>query len=139
MRSQGMKNLWNEKMSVGVRQFDEHHKKIINIIYELSRAEEKGISRDEIRNIISELSSYVRYHFIAEERMMNNFKYQETMNHISEHRYFAERVDDFMNRYASGNRNIDRELLVFLKDWFVTHIMNTDKRYGIFLNTLGVD
>ncbi|HOO71996.1 MAG TPA: bacteriohemerythrin [Spirochaetota bacterium] len=134
-----MKNLWNEKMSVGVRQFDEHHKKIINMIYDLSQAEEKGISRDEIRNIISELSSYVRYHFIAEERMMNNFKYQETLKHIREHRYFAQRIDDFTNRYASGNRNIDRELLLFLKDWFVKHIMDTDKRYGIFLNSLGVD
>lgn len=130
--------LWNEKMSVGIRQFDEHHKKIIELIHDLSAGAEKGITRDEMYTIISELTSYVHYHFTAEERMMTVYHYPDAMNHINEHRFFAGRIENFSHEYASGRENLDREILEFLKDWFVKHIMNNDRKYGIFLNNEGV-
>lgn len=127
-------------MSVGVRHFDEHHRNIINLIHELSRYEKEstGPARERTSGIIAELSSYVRYHFIAEERMMRTYHYPESMDHINEHRFFAGRVEDFMNRYASNQGGLDREILELLKQWFVNHIMKSDRKFGSFLNGHGV-
>ena len=133
-----MKNMWNEKMTVGVRQFDEHHKTIIDMIHQLSQGLEGDISREEIRAILSALSSYIRYHFIAEERFMDTYNYDEKDIHIAEHRFFRERINRFLDRFTEGQKNIDREILDFLKEWFVKHIMGTDKRYGLYLNKRGV-
>jgi hemerythrin len=130
--------LWNEKMSVGVRQFDEHHKKIIELIHDLSAGPENGKPRDEMYTIISELTSYVHYHFTAEERMMTVYHYPDAMNHIQEHRFFAGRIENFSNEYATGKENIDHDILEFLREWFVKHIMNSDRIFGIFLNKEGV-
>jgi len=130
--------LWNEKMSVGVRQFDEHHKKIIDLIHNLSAAKQEGMSREEIYSVISELSSYVHYHFIAEERMMRVYHYPDTINHIREHRFFTGRIEHFAKSYSSGSEGIQDEILDFLKDWFIKHIIGSDMKYGMFLSKQGV-
>lgn len=133
-----MKNLWNEKMSVGIRQFDEHHKKIIDMIYTLSQRVDKGITREELNQIIHELSSYVRYHFNAEERIMETYNYEEIEVHKNEHRIFAIKLEKLTDQFVSSSEDISKKLLLFLKDWFVNHILQTDRKYGMYLNKRGV-
>ena len=135
--------IWNDKMSVGIEQFDEHHKVIISMIAKLSSMVAQGVQNDSknrelIGGYISELRSYVKYHFNAEERIMQKNDYSEYEQHVKEHRYFAKRIIEYQSQYAEGKDEVVPKLLHYLKEWFVTHIMNIDKKYGAYLASKGI-
>jgi hemerythrin len=84
------------------------------------------------------LISYTRYHFTAEERLMQKYNYPEFREHQAEHVKLAGQVEHFINDYAEGETQIDDKVMEFLKHWLVDHILNTDVAFGLFLSKAGL-
>ncbi|MDW8094977.1 MAG: bacteriohemerythrin, partial [Caldimicrobium sp.] len=82
---------------------------------------------------LDELVSYASYHFNTEEALMSKYGFPELANHKREHEAFKAKIKEFMDKKAKGEVTLSVEIMTFLKDWLVKHIMGTDKKYGPFL------
>ncbi|HTX86578.1 MAG TPA: hemerythrin domain-containing protein, partial [Candidatus Nanoarchaeia archaeon] len=74
---------WEDKFSVGVKELDEQHKKIIEIINRLTAMDSAAdFSGEEILKILRELNDYAHYHFTNEEIYFREFDYPKAESHI---------------------------------------------------------
>lgn len=119
---------WNDSLSVGVREIDDQHKKLIKMIndfYENISDNNRAVSR-----LLASLAEYTVYHFKTEEKYMDRFNYPGTDAHKNEHRLFVEKVTDVKTRFDAGKMVISYEITNFVKDWVIKHVMGSDKKYS---------
>jgi hemerythrin len=127
-------DIWNEKFNVGIDLIDEHHKTLLGLILDLQRSlRSERINHKVIKDTLNELSSYTRYHFTAEEKLMKKFDYPEFDAHVKEHQKFIEEVEWLIVKYEQNQQDINIEMLNFLKEWLVKHILVSDKGYSSLL------
>jgi hemerythrin-like metal-binding protein len=86
----------------------------------------------------SDLLSYALYHFETEEDLMIQYGYNETSaedaeRHQNEHRAFSSRVVAVREGLKGGIMISREDLLSFLNNWLVNHILNTDKKLANFI------
>jgi hemerythrin-like metal-binding protein len=129
---------WSESLSVNIRLIDDQHRQLVNLINRLYRAMQTGSKREETAAILDELVEYTVYHFNAEEELFSGHGYPEEIPHKNTHKQLVGQVVEFQRKFKSGDSELDMELLQFLKNWLVQHIMKTDKRYAGFLHEKGV-
>jgi hemerythrin len=80
------------------------------------------------------LVDYVQVHFTTEEKLLNENDYPYLLSHKQEHDKFIEKVKELYSRALSGSSRVSIEMLIFLRDWLLNHIIKTDKKYSKFLN-----
>lgn len=129
---------WNDTLSVGIKEFDDHHKKLIQLINDLHDAMRTGTSKTKMGSILEELVSYTRYHFAAEEKMFVKYGYPESISHKKQHSDMTQQVVELAQKYTKGDMSLSINLMKFLRDWLTTHINDTDKKYSAYLNEKGV-
>lgn len=129
---------WNESYSVKVKQFDDQHKKLIDMMNELHDAMKIGKGKDALEKILAKLIQYTVTHFANEERLMKQHNYPNYEQHKKEHNLLTLQVSDVQKQYHEGNAVITMAVMTFLKEWLQTHIQGTDKGYAPFLNGKGV-
>lgn len=129
---------WDEKLSVGIRQFDDHHKELIRIINEIFESTQRKEEYHFLKNLIFELVSYTKYHFSAEERIMMKNNYQHLNDHMIEHKKLTNQVVKFLEDYSLHKKNLADDVLEFLKKWLIDHILSTDKKMGEYLVRRGL-
>lgn len=129
---------WKESFSVGVEHLDKQHMGLVNLINTLHDAMILGKAKSALDEIINELIKYSLSHFKSEEILFTQFKYPEAEDHIAEHKKFAENIAKFKRDYDNGRLMLSYEVMDFLKNWLLTHILGTDMQYKSFLNSKGV-
>lgn len=129
---------WDEKYSVNVKEIDAQHKKLVEMVNGLHDAMKLGKGKDIMTQVLQDLINYAGSHFATEEKYMTKFNYPAYLQHKSEHEKFVKQVLDFQNQYNSGQVAITLEVMNFLKEWLVNHILGTDKRFGPFFNENGL-
>ncbi|MBF0516904.1 MAG: hemerythrin family protein [Nitrospirae bacterium] len=130
--------IWNDSFSVHIREFDEHHKKLVKLLNNLFDAVSAKQGCDAVEPILGELIDYTRYHFAAEEKLLNKHSYPWIAAQEHEHKELIVKIVDFQKQCKAKKAMIDLALLNFLKDWLTKHIMGTDKKYSSFLKEKGV-
>ena len=58
--------------------------------------------------------------------------------HAQEHRRLEAKVLEFKAKYAAKEVSVNMELMKFLKDWLIKHILGSDRAYSAFLVERGV-
>ena len=129
---------WNEKYSVGVKQFDDQHKKLFELLNTLYDAMTAGKGKEVLGPVLSQLADYTVMHFKMEEESFKKYAYPAQLEHKQEHDALTKQVLEFKNKFASGNAFITTELMNFLKGWLNHHIMEVDKKYGRHFNSKGL-
>jgi hemerythrin len=129
---------WEDKLSVNIKEIDEQHKNLINLVNEMHDAMKAGKGNDTIGKVLSGLVDYTKMHFATEERLMNAHGYPEYLKHKKEHDDLTRKAVDLQNQFQSGKAVLNLEVMQFLRDWLTKHIMGTDKTYGPFLNGKGI-
>lgn len=130
--------VWNDKYSVGIRELDNQHKQLMNILNELYDAMQNATAQDRIGRIINELTNYTKIHFATEERYMEAHNYPALSSQKVEHQRFIQKVGEFKQDFESGKIALSLNVANFVKDWLSSHILGSDKNYGPFLNAKGV-
>jgi hemerythrin len=69
---------------------------------------------------------------------LEKHRYPDYAGHKKTHAALTAQVTDQMNKYQEGKSLVVVEIMNFLKDWLVTHIQNTDKKYSSHLSSKGV-
>lgn len=126
---------WNNNYSVGIEAMDSQHQKLLAIMNQFNDAMLAGKSKDILGKVFQELIEYTAYHFTAEEELMKSANYQELSAHIQLHQELIKKVKDYHTRFAQGEMIISTEVMTFLKDWLINHIVRTDKKYGQFIHS----
>ncbi len=129
---------WNESHSVNIKEIDAQHQKLVgfmNLLYDAMRA---GNSKEALGVILNELVAYAVYHFNTEEELMTKFGFPFMDEHVKEHNDFKLKASDLVTRFENSTAIISIEVMNFLRDWLNNHIMDTDKKYQVFLNEHGV-
>jgi hemerythrin len=120
---------WEEKYSIGISIIDEEHKELIRIMNAAMVAKQHNDNIDEISKLLKELTTYALKHFSTEESYMAEFNYPEFQYHKEEHHDFSKKAIEYCNRVIEGDCHIANEILEYLKQWLVSHIQITDKKY----------
>ena len=129
---------WDAKYSVNVAEFDEQHKKLVALINELDDAMRAGKGKDVIGKILHGVIEYTATHFAAEEHKMITLKYPGLVTQKAEHAKLVAKVKQYEADFKTGEIAMSIEVMQFLKDWLIKHIMGTDKQYSSFFNAAGV-
>ncbi|MFC2152955.1 bacteriohemerythrin [Bacteroidota bacterium] len=124
---------WSEEYSVGIDEIDNQHKALVIMINELFNLISQGKSKSKLEEIFNHLTDYTKKHFTAEEKMMTNFAYPQYNEHIEEHKKFIAKLDTFRLDLNNGKITLSLELLNFLKDWLLNHILISDKKYNPYI------
>ena len=122
---------WSDDYSIGVDVIDEQHKHLFEIgneIYELLENYLALDKYDKIALIVQELADYTKYHFKTEEELMISRKYPRFLSHKVEHDDFMQKINelDLEDIDKDQDKHI-REILVFVFDWILDHILKKDK------------
>jgi hemerythrin-like metal-binding protein len=97
------------------------------------------IGREALARTMADLVDYTRSHFRDEERLMREYGYDGLRDQESQHRYFAEKMVGMQQQVTTGNTMITIDLMDFLKDWLIKHILGSDKKYQDFFKSKGVN
>ncbi|HOJ64747.1 MAG TPA: bacteriohemerythrin [Spirochaetota bacterium] len=130
--------IWEEKYSVNIKEIDEQHKKLVGILNELHTSMLGGKANNVLKKVLNELIDYTTYHFKTEEQLMTIHNYPKYDEHKASHKNLTDKVLSFYSELESGKKLLSVELLFFLKDWLVNHILGEDKMYSKFFNDKGI-
>lgn len=123
---------WNENLSVMVPEMDSQHKRLVSLFNELDDAMKQGKGKEVMGKVLNGLVSYVNTHFKAEEEFMKKIGFTELEQHQVEHKKLTEEVENFYNDFKQGKAIVSVQIMNFLRNWLIDHIMKKDKRYGEF-------
>jgi hemerythrin-like metal-binding protein len=129
--------VWKDSLNLGFKEIDDQHRKLVAMINKLFDAMSAGKSKEVMQVVFSELSNYIVVHFGAEEKLMKQYGYEEYEYHKQEHAYFIEKLNELKLKFNSGNTSISLDVLNFLKDWLLKHIMGTDRKYVRLFSSKG--
>jgi len=129
---------WSPMFSVGVKEIDDQHKKLIDLANRLNDGMAAGKGKEILDKIFQELVAYTVSHFATEERLMATHNYAETAAHKEAHKKLIETVAELKRKHDSGDNVLTSQVMTFLRDWLTKHILNTDKAFGRALNQKGV-
>ncbi len=134
-----MKVVWDKSYSIGVKMFDEEHKKLFEMINTLDDSLEHGMFRKGIDLVKDGLLEYVVNHFMGEEQLMRSYHYPEYEQHAKEHRKTMRKITALMDIGPGGSGRVAGELMDYLILWREKHVKVTDSRLGEFLKNKGVE
>jgi hemerythrin len=134
--------IWNDSYLTGIDRIDDQHRVLVNTLNEANTRLATKVTREALEQITRSLLSYALYHFETEESLMQRYDYARldaagAEKHREEHRGFSRRVVSLRDGLRDGNLVTREELLSFLNNWLVNHILHTDKRLGEFLLSHG--
>jgi len=129
---------WHPGLSVKVNKLDDQHKKLVDLINQLHDAMKSGEGNMILGTALQSLIGYTKTHFTEEIALMRAHGYPELARHQAEHTAFVKQVQEFQNKFQSGDALLTLSTLSFLKEWLVKHIQGEDKKYGPFLNSKGI-
>ncbi|MEY4723336.1 MAG: hypothetical protein RLZZ324_849 [Candidatus Parcubacteria bacterium] len=142
-----MTYVWTEELSVGVKELDDQHRHLFNLINALiakSEAGEEGPEQEVLR-LLDELMNYNVYHLGIEEEHMQAYDCV-SKEHFESHQTYRDAshamAAEAHRAVASGNGSARftalRELAQFAGDWHLRHIAHADKTYTKCFNDHGL-
>lgn len=130
--------IWNDSFSVKIKEIDQQHQKLMEMVNDLNDAMSKGKGKEVVGTVLQKLISYTASHFSKEEKMMSDNGYPEYVDHKAKHDKMVAKVLSLQKDVASGKLTVSNDVMNFLMDWLQKHIKGTDMQYSGFLNSKGV-
>lgn len=126
---------WCEDYMLGIKEIDEQHKSIVDIINEVHIAIQQGTRNHKfITEILKRLDIFVRDHFSYEEKLFQAANYDEMEQQKKEHRIFSRQVKELHDEFAEEFFDL-RSVLKFMVGWFLEHTQGSDRRFVEFWKT----
>lgn len=129
---------WTENLSVGVKELDNEHKKLIDLLNQLYTGMKNREENKVIKLILDDLVNYTLSHFAHEEKYFKQYNYPKALEHIKEHENFRKEVTIFLEEFDTGKVTLSSHMLNFLTNWVTNHIKKQDKEYVKFFIEKGL-
>lgn len=120
---------WDAKYSVNQPVMDKDHQKLIEMISLLHTRMKEGKSKTILSPLLDDMTHYAENHFSREEKYLAQMGSSELSYQKEQHSIFLGKVHEFQDAYEKGNMALAVQLLPFLNNWFLQHIMKIDMKY----------
>ncbi|MBQ6807044.1 MAG: bacteriohemerythrin [Lachnospiraceae bacterium] len=125
---------FTQEFETGIALVDEEHKELFRIIGEVHRVildEFIPDKYDEIVHLLEELKNYTKFHFADEEKYMESIGYEGLTAQKRAHDAFVARLEEIdLEQVDEHQQETLEELMQFLTNWLVNHILHSDKLIG---------
>jgi len=121
---------WKDEYSVGVKEIDRQHIKIVEMLNDLYTAYMQNDYNKKNKEVLSALADYSIHHFKTEEKYFHQFGFEHAIEHIKEHQDFKEKVAIFRKAYDENKSALTLSMINFLREWLNHHILIEDKKYS---------
>lgn len=121
--------VWEDKYSVHIDEIDDQHKKMFEIINQLIEVINTNPDKKTITAIIGKIVAYKAEHFATEEKYFHQFNFEGTAEHEAAHHRFDQKVKDIQAKHGDDVVAFAFELVDFLEDWLIGHLMGMDQKY----------
>jgi hemerythrin-like metal-binding protein len=119
--------IWKDSFSIGITALDRQHQGFLEMLNEYhEQVIRHGFNRVS-PEMLGRLKDYAETHFRDEEALMSFKGYRDLDAHRKQHRYFRKMLVDLENGRVEGYGTTVEGMLAFLRDWFLTHILEVDR------------
>ncbi|MFQ5936353.1 MAG: bacteriohemerythrin [Acidiferrobacterales bacterium] len=124
---------WSPNLSVGIDFMDADHQKLMELLTELHDLVGPGPIQTAAVEKLDELIDFTQQHFRLEERLMEQSGYDGFEEHRQLHEVLLQEIAELRQHLVAGEKSAGPEIMDFLKDWLIRHILESDKQLGGFL------
>jgi hemerythrin-like metal-binding protein len=124
---------WKDQFSVSNEEMDLQHKKFFEYLNQMFDTVQRFDKEENLGHMFDNLTEYADHHFKSEESLLRNINYPDLSTQQQQHAFFISRLKEFKNNHRSKQFALPESTLAFMKDWFLEHILQEDKKYGDFL------
>ena len=131
---------WSEEFSVGVRELDQQHQQLIKMLNLLISTQGTTNTKSEtVSDTLMAMTRYAQAHFKAEESLMEVHGFPGLEEQKSQHRDYRKKTVGFSTATTFGVEQVPEDLLAYLADWWVHHILEDDMAYRSFFKDKGIE
>ena len=127
---------WKDSLSIGVDKIDDEHRHLIKLINAVVAIAKESGSKKEFVKAMSLLREYTVIHFDNEENYMESIEYPHLFEHSQDHKVLKSSVKDFQARLYREEKIEYKEVLDFLKDWLVGHLLGHDMKIKEYMEEM---
>jgi hemerythrin-like metal-binding protein len=123
---------------VGLQVIDTQHLWLYYLILELEELNANKNSivvHRELKQISRELQNFVTEHFLLEEMLLEECRFDSMDSHIKMHRNFSEFIGMQINDFHRINIDEIQVMVDYLKEWLQKHILIEDVLYCNFIKS----
>lgn len=130
---------WDEVYDTHIPSIDRQHRKLFDFINELDAILSRGSLGHELSMSIMMLTTYVKAHFKYEELLLKKFHYPDMSQHLAAHKQWFQDIEKYKHSIDLREEHAAEYFLMFLREWFIFHVLADDQQYALFLLEQGVD
>ncbi|MBU1248766.1 MAG: hemerythrin family protein [Proteobacteria bacterium] len=117
---------WSDALELGIPNIDEQHRRLLDTMNTLSSQIQHGKSGQGYAAAVQEMQDYTTFHFMEEETMMRISGFRHADSHASLHQKFIKETEEFAAIDVTNAPGKALELLLFIQEWLVDHILGVD-------------
>jgi hemerythrin-like metal-binding protein len=129
---------WKKGYNTGVKFIDEQHQYFFSIMATLKENLHDGVCRDAASKIFFRLAHYAEHYLIQEEIYFRDSRLPGISKHKGLHKEFIRRVIQFQEDHEKDVEETCRSMMVYLEEWFDSHILKYDKEAIDYLRVKGL-
>lgn len=133
---------WSDDYRVGIERMDKQHNALLSTLNTLHDILMSQGDQALVDKKLSCLVDQTKVHFHTEEQFMQAYDYPDYENHKELHDILLRQVEDVLEtQHELETYHIQQswaeklELADFLREWLVSHIIDSDKKLGDFLKS----
>ena len=124
---------WDDSFNLQIDVIDEQHRRLVELMNRLIDIKDKDLSGEGVVEALGEMTNYLGDHFDTEEQMMIDHGYPGIVSHREEHQNFVTQTAFYIATYRESGVSLEKDILMFLQEWLVDHILKTDQDFGRFV------
>ena len=126
---------WGEKYATGIGLIDDQHRRLVILTNQLYHACFAG---DEVlgtvfKEAMSRMVEYVRFHFTAEQNLLEKINYPKWAEHKNKHDALVKDILETAKEYNEGRKFVPNHFTRLLRDWVFSHIAVEDHIYAKYI------
>jgi len=130
---------WNESLFLSHDGMDDDHRQMAALINKLYLSIGESFGKEATCRAAQSLLDFARSHFDHEKKLMERYRYPDTLRHLWLHRELLDELHLLINRLEGSSANITTESIEFIDNWFTTHLRDSDAKLAFFLSTIDHD
>ena len=126
---------WDDKYAIGITMIDNQHRELISLTNELFRACLDGdeVLKDVFKETMERMVDYVRFHFGAEQELLQRIRYPGYQEHKRQHDVLVLDILNAVKEYKEGKKFVPNQFVRTLRDWILSHIAYSDQLYASYV------
>lgn len=124
---------WGDAFNTGIHKIDIQHQRIIDMVNRLLAAPDALTTSETVADVLNDMAQYAREHFETEEQLMEEHQYPGLEKHKKAHDAYRKKTIDFCADSMLGFHRVPQDLLTYLLDWWINHILSEDMKYSDFI------